>query len=220
MDPISITTRPILLFVAEANIDVEMQLVHLMSGHHLQDAYSKINPNQMVPVLEDGEFQLTESSAILKYLADTVSSPAYPIDLKARAKVNEMMDWFNTNFYRDYGYNLVYPQILPHMKRRSEEAQAATIAAGTEATKKWLAILNDHWLGTNKPYLCGGDITIADYFAVGLLTLGETIRCDFSQYPNVEQWLGRMKALDSWPEVNKAFYGWVAAMENEKFQAI
>ncbi|MEM7444171.1 MAG: glutathione S-transferase family protein [Pseudomonadota bacterium] len=220
MDPMSITTRPILLFLAENGIEIETQVVQLTTGQHLQDAYRAINPNQLVPVLEDGDLRLTESSAILKYLADTIESPAYPKDLKARAKVNEMMDWFNTNFYRDYGYNFVYPQILPHVKRRSEEAQDATVTVGLEASKKWLAILNDHWIGPDKPYLCGGTITIADYFAVGLLTLGEIIRCDFSQYPNVDRWLQRMKSLDSWPDVNQAFYGWVAAMKDQQFRTI
>ena len=62
--------------------------------------FAQINPNCLVPVLEDGDFRLTESSAILKYLADKAGSPAYPKDLKKRARVNEMMDWLNTDFYR------------------------------------------------------------------------------------------------------------------------
>ena len=78
-------------------------------------------------MLEDGDLRLTESSAILKYLADKIGSPAYPKDLKQRAKVNEVMDWINSNFYRDWGYNLCYPQLFPHLKRRSDEAQAATL---------------------------------------------------------------------------------------------
>ena len=81
-------------------------------------------------MLEDGDFRLTESSAILKYLADKVDSPAYPKDLKKRARVNEMMDWLNTGFYRDFGYGLVYPQIFPHHKRPSDEAQAADDRSG------------------------------------------------------------------------------------------
>ena len=54
--------------------------------------FSAINPNQAVPVLQDGEFRLTESSAILKYLADRVGSPSYPRKLQMRARVNEAMD--------------------------------------------------------------------------------------------------------------------------------
>ena len=135
-----------------------------MTGAHMQPPYSSINPNCLVPMLEDGDLKLTESSAILKYLADKIGSPAYPKDLKQRAKVNEMMDWINTNFYREWGYNLCYPQLFPHLKRRSDEAQAATLEFGKENAKRWLKVLNDYWIGPNKTYLVGNTITIADYF--------------------------------------------------------
>ena len=41
-----------------------------------------------------------------------------------------MMDWFNTEFYRDFGYGLVYPQIFPHHKRRATRRRPATLAVG------------------------------------------------------------------------------------------
>jgi glutathione S-transferase len=209
MHPVSMTSRPVRLFIAENNIPVDEQVVDLFTGEHYQPPYLAINPNHMVPVLEDGDFRLTESSAILKYLADKIDSPTYPKDLKKRAKVNEMMDWINTNFYRDWGYNLCYPQLFPHLKRRSDEAQAATLEFGRENAKRWLKLLNDHWIGPNKPYLCGNDITIADYFASGIVSLGEVIGVDFSPYPNVKRWLDNMKKLPSWPKVNEVFYGLV-----------
>jgi glutathione S-transferase len=171
-------------------------------------------------MLEDGDLRLTESSAILKYLADKISSPAYPKELKTRAKVNELMDWINTNFYRDWAYGLCYPQLFPNHKRRSEEAQAATIEWGKENSKRWLKVLNDHWLGSNKKYLCGDQITIADYFGACLVTLGEIIRVDFSGYPNVKRWLDNMRTLPSWPNVNEAFNGLVAAMKEKPFVTI
>ena len=87
-----------MMFIAENGLDVDMQVVDLMSGEHMNAAYAAINPNQLVPVLEDGDFRLTESSAILKYLADLIDSPAYPKDFKQRARVNASMDWFNTVF--------------------------------------------------------------------------------------------------------------------------
>jgi len=179
-----------------------------------------INPNRLVPVLEDGDFRLTESSAILKYLADKINSPAYPKDLKQRAKVNEVMDWLNSNFYRDWAYGLCYPQLFPHHKRRSDEAHSATIEWGGENAKKWLQLLNDHWIGPNKQYLCGNQVTIADYFGAGLVTLGEVIRVDFSKYPNVARWLANMKKLPGWDKTNVEFYGLVNAVKEQPFQAI
>jgi glutathione S-transferase len=220
MHPVSMTSRPVRLFIAEHGIEVEEQLVDLMTGEHLKEGFSSINPNKLVPVLQDGDLVLTESSAILKYLADKVNSPTYPKDLKQRAKVNEMMDWFNTNFYRDFAYNMAYPQIFPHHKRPSDDTQSQTIAWGQERARNWLKLLNDYWIGPSKPYLCGNQITIADYFGVCLVTLGEILRCDFSAYPNVGRWLGNMKQLKTWPKVNEALYGLAAAVKDMPFVAI
>jgi glutathione S-transferase len=120
--PASTASRPVLLFAAENDIPLEMQLVDIFKGEHRQPAYTALNPNGLVPLLEDGEFRLTESSAILKYLADKFDSPLYPKGLQQRARVNERMDWFNTQLSRDYCFGLVFAQLLPHHKRRSDEA--------------------------------------------------------------------------------------------------
>ena len=74
-DPISTTSRPVLLFIAEQGLEVERVHIDLMSGGHLDPAYLAINPNGIVPYLVDGDFGLGESSAILKYLAERFDSP-------------------------------------------------------------------------------------------------------------------------------------------------
>ena len=151
-----------------------------------------------MPLLEDGEFRLTESSAILKYLADKFDSPLYPKGLQQRARVNERMDWFNTQLSRDYCFGLVFAQLLPHHRRRSDEAQAGTVQWGQERSQQWLKVLDAHILGPGRNYVCGDALTIADYFGAGLLTLGEVVGGDFAAYPYIEGWLARMKTLKSW----------------------
>jgi len=220
MHPVSMTSRPVRLFIAENGIPCDEQVVDLMTGEHYKEPFVAVNPNRLVPVLEDGDFRLTESSAILKYLADKVGSPAYPKDLKQRAKVNEMMDWLNTNFYREYAYNLIYPQLFPHMKRPTEDVQKATLEWGKERAKGWLQVLNDHWIGPDRQYLCGNQISIADYLGAAFVTLGEIVRCDFSPYPNVQRWLGNVKKLKSWPKVNEVFDGYKASVKDQAFNAI
>jgi glutathione S-transferase len=220
MHPVSMTSRPVRLLIAEHGLKVEEQVVDLMTGEHYQPPFVGINPNRLVPVLEDGDFRLTESSAILKYLADKFDLPVYPKDLKQRAKVNEIMDWFNTNFYRDYGYGWIYPQLFPHHRRPSDEVQTATVAWGKERAEGWLKVLNDYWLGADKKYLCGDQITIADYFGVCLLTLGEVIGNNFGAYPNVQRWLDTMKRLPSWPKINEALYGYAEAVKGQPFVRI
>ena len=68
------TSRPVRLFIAESGIQVDEQVVDLMTGEHYQSEFTKVNPNRQVPVLEDGDWRLTESSAILKYLAEKTNS--------------------------------------------------------------------------------------------------------------------------------------------------
>jgi glutathione S-transferase len=43
MHPVSMTSRPVRLFIAENKIDVEEQVVDLMTGEHFKEPYSSIN---------------------------------------------------------------------------------------------------------------------------------------------------------------------------------
>ena len=72
--PASTSSRPVIMFIADEGLDVEQQIVDIMAGEQYGEAFSRINPSNFVPVLEDGEFRLIESSAILKYLAETSGS--------------------------------------------------------------------------------------------------------------------------------------------------
>ena len=218
--PISTTCRPIVLFAAESGLDIDYKVVDLFTGEHVQPTYAAVNPSRLVPVLEDGDFRLTESSAILKYLAEKTGSSTYPKDLRARAKVNEMMDWINTQVCREFAYGLVYPQIFPNHKRRSDEAHAGTIAWGKEKAQGWLKVLDENLLGPKKKYLCGDQITIADYFGGPFVALGEILRCNYSAYPNVNRWLDRMKALKSWGKVHEVFHGFAASLKDKTFEAV
>ena len=219
MHPVSTTSRPVMHFIAENGIACDMQVVDILKGEQYGEAYSKINPNHMVPLLEDGDFQLAESATILRYLADKAGSPAYPKDLRKRARIDEALDWFNSNFYRDWGYGLIYPQVFPHLKREDAAVQAATIAYGKEKSKAWLQLLNDSGIGS-KPYLCGSEISIADYFGTALTTVGELVHCDFKPYPNVARWLGTMKQRPAYAKVYDVFNGFVQSVKDQKFEHV
>ena len=218
--PISTTSRTIMLFAAESGLPLEMQVVDLFTGEHMKPPYSALNPNRLIPTLEDGDFVLTENSAILKYLAEKTGSPAYPKDLKQRARVNERMDWTSTQLCSDLVYGLVYPQIFDSHKRRSDEAQAATLERAKERAQTWLTVLNDNILGSSNKYLCGDALTIADYHAVSYVALAEVIGSDLSAYPNVRAWLGRMKALKSWPKVWSVIDGFAETLKSKPMVAV
>ncbi len=215
--PASTVSRSVMQFCAEEKIAYVPVIVDLMKGEHCQPGFTAINPNQQVPVLDDDGWLLCESSAILKYLADKVGSAAYPRDLRARARVNELMDWFNTGFYRELGYHLIYPQLFPHHRREPEDVNQATVSWGRDRAAEAMRILNDAYLGKGKPYLCGDAITIADYFGAAIVTVGEWIGNDLSGWPNVQRWVNAIKARPSWDEVNAAHAGFVDMLKGKPF---
>jgi glutathione S-transferase len=218
--PASTTSRIVQMFAEDQGVPLDYQVVDILTGEHLKPEFTRINPNGLVPVLEDGDFRLTESSAILKYLGDKTGSPAYPKDLKERARVHEMMDWFNSNMYKDLGYGVVYPQTFPHHKRPSEAVQAGTLEWAKQRTQAWLKILDQDLIGAGKRFLCGDRITLADYMGAEMLYVGALVGCSFAAYPNIERWLGNMKALKCWPKVHEIFDGFAGSLKGQSFVAI
>jgi glutathione S-transferase len=130
------------------------------------------------------------------------------------------MDWINTQVCRDLAYGFVYPQIFPTHKRPSDEAQNATLAWGKERAQGWLKVLDQNWLGPSNAYLCGEQMTIADYFGSSFVALSEIVRSDLSAYPNVKRWLGRMKQLKSWDKVYETINGYAASLKDAKLETV
>ena len=58
--PASTTSRIIMMFAAEEGVALEYQVVDLMKGEHLKPEYKALNPNCLVPMLDDDGFRLTE----------------------------------------------------------------------------------------------------------------------------------------------------------------
>lgn len=219
MHPVSTVSRPVRLLIAQHQLPVEEEVVDLMTGQHLQPAYAAINPSKQVPALVEGDFRLTESSAILKYLASRFDLPEYPKTLEQRAQVDSVMDWFNTQLYRDFGYGLLYPQIFPHHKRPTEDQQQGVVAWGKGKTEGWLAILDQNILGKND-YVANNRLSIADYFGACILSAGELIACTFEGYPNIQRWLGNMARLEHWDEVNQVMRGFAGSMAGQQFEHV
>jgi hypothetical protein len=58
-----------------------------------------------------------------------------------------MMDWFNANFYKDFGYGFIYLQLYPHHKRAIDAEQAGAISWGKQKALHWLKILDERLMG-------------------------------------------------------------------------
>ena len=123
-----------------------------------------------VPGLTDDSngLKLGESHAILRYLATQYKPSLYPGNPASRARIDMCMDNFtNYVFLKCYGgvANCVIGELLGMQDVYPYPAdQEAANAAFVEALEKWTGLYL-----TAGPFICGDELTIADYRAVGLL---------------------------------------------------
>lgn len=122
--------------------------------------YVRMNPNRMIPVIDDGGFILWESNAIVRYLASRHGAgDLWPGDLRTRADADRWMDWQTTEFgpaMRDAFLQLI---------RTPEEKRDADVVAASVARSNRLAlILEDHLF--SRDFMTGKRFTVADV-AVG-----------------------------------------------------
>ena len=147
----------------------------------------------------------------MKYLADKIGSPAYPKDLKRRARVDERMDWTSTQLCSDLVYELVYPQIFKSTQAPQRRSAERPPQSGGERAQTWLKVLFDHPRRHQQLPVRRCD-AIADYHAASYVALAEVIGSDLAAYPNVKRWLGRMKTSKSWPQVYQVIDGFAASL--------
>ena len=90
-------------------------------------------------------------------------------------------------------------------------------------TLGWHVIRAERWLGVLEaglqdrgPYVCGAEVSIADYLGASLVSLGELVDHDLGRWPAVADWLRRIKADTQWDLVNAAFYGWRSALLEQR----
>ena len=98
-DMLSQPARAVTIFCSAARIPHEVVSVRVGRGDTRTPEFVKINPRMRVPVIMDGDFILTESVAIMRYLAreKEVEDHWYPGDSKAQARVDEYMEWQHLN---------------------------------------------------------------------------------------------------------------------------
>ena len=105
--------------------------------------YRRMNPNGLVPVIEDDGFVLWESNAIVRYLAATHGAGTlWPDDARRRADVDRWMEWQSTTFtpaMRD--------AFLQTVRTPAEKRDPAVIEASRAASEKAAAILDAHLAG-------------------------------------------------------------------------
>lgn len=208
--PASTSCRAVLMLIAEEALPVELRVVDVPGGAHLLPDFAALNPNRAVPVLEDGTFRLTESAAILRYLAEVAGLAAYPALPRARARVHELLDWFNTGFQREFLHGVVYPQVMPDRAWPHARLRALALTRAERGAARYLDVLDRHWLPLDGPYLGGVSPSIADFLGAAMVSTGDLIGFDLSPWPRIGAWMAAMRGRACWGAVNGAFEDWVA----------
>ena len=147
--------------------------------------YLRLNPNALVPVMEDGDFVLWESNVIVRYLCAKHSpGQLYPSDLRERFEAERWMDWQQTTF------NPASRQGFWQLIRTAPEKRNAQAIRDSNAAVEALLATLDAQLGRHA-FVAGDHFTMAD------MALG----CE------AHRWFGLPQPRKSWPNVERWYQG-------------
>ena len=183
----SSNVQKVLWCCAELGLPFERVDVGGPFGGNRDPEYLGMNPNGLVPTVQDGALIMWESNTICRYLAATRSGERlYPRDPAARTHVERWMDWQLAVVGPPMGQRL-----FGLVRSTPESRDAAAIeAARRRALAAW-TIVDDEL--KDRPYLAGGELTLAE------IVLGTQIYRWFA-FPierpvlgNLHAWYDRMR---------------------------
>ncbi|MEX2524367.1 MAG: maleylacetoacetate isomerase [Gammaproteobacteria bacterium] len=165
-------------------IDYELRSVNLVKdgGEQHKDEYKSLNPQGLVPTLIDGNVTLTQSLAILEYLAETQPSPpllpAAPAD---RAKARQLATIICTDIHPLN--NLRVLQYLKHQLNIDDDGRNIWyehwVREGFRALETLLSGT------TTGPYCLGKDVSIADICLVPQIYNAHRFEIPLDEYPTL-----------------------------------
>jgi len=196
--------------------DVELCFVDISKGETRTPEFLAMNPYHTVPCLKDEEtgLILTESAAILMYLADklnwtTVTVPNAKEDPIAFYK---LMNYFN--FHHEHTRVLCHDIMKPYCAPvfvSGAQPNFEAARAGIAKAEEWLVHF-DKMLEQNGGYVAGNKPTVGDIFAhceFAMYLPGERGLnvYDFSKFANIQKWIKDVQT--NVPEYEKANEGLV-----------
>ncbi len=157
--------------------------------------FGAMNPNRLVPVLDDRGFVLWESNSIVRYLAATYGADSLaPADPHAAARADQWMDWSLTTLYPD-----VIPGLFVQFVRvTASDRNIALVDNHAKRAGANLAIL-DAQLSAN-PFILGDALTVADIAVGTLLYRYYTMPIARPALPHVEAYYKRLAARKAYQD--------------------
>lgn len=156
--PHSACTKTVMMMLAESGISATFETVDLSKGEHQHPTHLARHPFGRVPVLEDGDFWLYESRAIVRYLdRKSMGERLTPEDLHERAQMDQWMS-VDACYFTPAAYTLVLQKVyMPMMGIQADESQ---VAIAIDEVKSVYAAMNEQLSKTS--YLASDDFSLAD----------------------------------------------------------
>lgn len=159
-----------------------------------------LNPNGVVPVIEDDGLVLWESGAILRYLGDTRRGAALlPAHPKAAAVVQQWLTWEAATHAPSLHALFFALMADPRNESAVDAARAAYLGQ--------LLIVDAALAG--REYVAGA-FSVADIALGAMIPLSFVVGLDLKPYPNLLGWLRRLAARKAW-QGNEIFMADMAA---------
>jgi glutathione S-transferase len=151
-------------------------------------AFRAMNPNRLVPVLEDGALSLFESAAILRYLAAAYGDERFwPGSPRLRGALDQWAEWGKVTLSPAIG--AVFYQLVRTPPSRRDPA---AVARSAERIRPLAQIL-DARLGEG-PWLAGEDFTFADIPCGHMLYRYYTLPIERAETPHLDAWYARLQS--------------------------
>lgn len=165
-------------------LSYEISSVHLLrkGGEQKTAAYAALNPQQLVPTLEDQGLLLTQSLAIIEYLDEAYPSvPLLPADPAGRARVRALSQLIACDIHP-----LNNLRVLQYLQSRLNTDEADKNAWYAHWIQQGLNALEQHLDMPSAGRFCHGDTpTMADCCLIPQLYNARRFQIDLSPYPNI-----------------------------------
>ncbi|MGX9355492.1 glutathione S-transferase family protein [Roseobacteraceae bacterium S113] len=189
----------VVLFASIAGLDHEVVSVDLPNGAHKSDAFLALNPVGQVPVLEDGDVCVSDSNAILVYLARTYAPAFMPVDALGEAEVQK----FLTLAAGELAFGPAAARLINVFNAPLDMAFTHKIAA------RVLGKLEAHMRG--RDWLVGVAPTIADIAIYSYTAHAPEGGVSLEPYPNVRRLLANVEGLKGFVPMPRTAVGLNAA---------
>ena len=176
------------LMLELAGADWTPRFVDYFGGETRTPAYRAVNVMGEVPVLEHGERRVSQSGVILDYLAQSLGK----FGARNEDERREVLRWLLFDNHKFTSYTATYR----FMRTFGKNADAAVLAEFRKRAETAWGILDAHLDG--RRYVVADRLTIADLSLCGYVFWPEEIGVDWDDYPNLRDWVARLRDEPGW----------------------